>query len=116
MTPGAFARRRVAERPKSARRRCLRCQHRGRRGILRAGSDGWVTAYVDKALQRARYRQVDGRVFCATVPGLQGVIATGPTLEACRDQLAEVVEEWVLVRVARGLRVPPLGGTKVEVK
>ena len=75
-----------------------------------------ITTYLDKALRRARYRQVDGGVFCATVQGLQGVIATGRTLEACRDQLAEVVEEWVLVRVARGLRVPPLGSTKVEVK
>ena len=75
-----------------------------------------ITTYLDKALRRARYKQLDGRMFCATVPGLRGVIATGPTLESCRDQLAEVIEGWVLVRVARGLRVPPLGGTKVEVK
>jgi predicted RNase H-like HicB family nuclease len=75
-----------------------------------------ITAYRDKALRRARYSQVDGGMFCATVPGLQGVVATGPTLEACRDQLAEVIEEWILVRVARGLRIPPLGRTKVEVK
>jgi predicted RNase H-like HicB family nuclease len=75
-----------------------------------------ITTYLDKALRRARYKQVDGGAFCATVPGLQGVLATGSTLETCRDQLAEVVEEWILVRVARGLRVPPLGGVKVEVK
>ncbi len=30
------------------------------------------------------------------------------TLEECRNQLAEVVEEWVLIRVAKGLAVPPL--------
>ena len=48
--------------------------------------------------------------------GLAGVVATGKTLEACRTQLQEVVEEWVLVRVAWGLRVPPLGGTRVEPK
>ena len=64
-----------------------------------------ITRYLDRALKRARYRQVDGEVFCATVLGLRGVIATGSSLEACRDQLAEVVEEWVLVRVACGLRV-----------
>jgi predicted RNase H-like HicB family nuclease len=75
-----------------------------------------ITAYLDKALRRARYKEVDAGVFCATVPGLQGVIATGPTLEECRDQLAEVVEEWILVRVARGLPVPPLGRARVTVK
>jgi predicted RNase H-like HicB family nuclease len=44
------------------------------------------------------------------------VIATGRSLEACRDQLAEVVEEWVLVRVSRGLPVPRLGTIRVQVK
>ena len=74
-----------------------------------------ITPYVDQALRRARYVQDDG-VFCATVPGLRGVIATASTLEACRDQLVEVIEEWILVRVARGLSVPAIGGLKVEVK
>lgn len=75
-----------------------------------------ITRYVSQALRRARYRQVDGGLFCATVPGLRGVIATGTNLEACRNQLAEVVEEWVLVRVARGLPVPRLGGVSVEIR
>jgi hypothetical protein len=42
------------------------------------------------------------------VTGLPGVIATGKTLEACRDQLVEVIEEWLLVRVSQGLRIPRL--------
>jgi predicted RNase H-like HicB family nuclease len=45
---------------------------------------------------------------------LRGTLATGETLEECRNQLAEVVEEWVLVHVAKGLTVPPLG--KIEVR
>ncbi len=65
-----------------------------------------ISHYVDKALARARYELLDDRSFCATVPGLRGVIATGKTLEACRQELAEVVEEWILVRRARGLAVP----------
>ena len=75
-----------------------------------------IGKYIDKALHRARYVRVEGGTYAATVPGLRGVIATGPTLEACRDRLAEVVEEWVLVRVSRGLAVPPIGGVRVEVK
>jgi predicted RNase H-like HicB family nuclease len=75
-----------------------------------------ITRYVDKALRRAHYQQLDDGSFCATVAGLRGVIATGETLEACRDQLGEVIEEWILVRVARGLSVPAIGGARVEVK
>jgi predicted RNase H-like HicB family nuclease len=75
-----------------------------------------ISKYIDEALHRAAYSIVDGNVYCATVAGLPGVTATGPSLEACRDQLSEVVEEWVLVRVSRGLSVPRLGTVRVQVK
>ena len=61
------------------------------------------------------YSVVDRNAFCATVAGLPGVIATGRSLEACRDQLAEVVNS-VLVHVSRGLSVPRLGTARVRVK
>jgi predicted RNase H-like HicB family nuclease len=75
-----------------------------------------ITRYVAQALERAEYRLIDDGTFTATVRGLRGVVATGDTLEACRRQLAEVVEEWVLVRVARGLHVPTLAGATVKVR
>jgi predicted RNase H-like HicB family nuclease len=75
-----------------------------------------ISRYVDRALRRARYVELEDGSYCGTIPGLRGVIATGSTLEACRDRLVEVIEEWILVRVARGLAVPPLGGARVEVK
>jgi len=75
-----------------------------------------ISRYVATALERARYRLVDDGTFAATVRGLRGVIATGATLEACRRELAEVIEEWVLVRVARGMTIPPLGKAIVKVR
>ncbi len=54
--------------------------------------------------------------FCGTVTNLRGVVAMAGTLERCRDELAEVVEEWVLVRVARGLSVPAIGGETVRIR
>lgn len=75
-----------------------------------------ISQYVAKALERADYRLVDDGSFAATVRGLRGVIATGATLEACRSNLAEVIEEWILVRVAQGLAVPPLGRAVVKVR
>ena len=74
-----------------------------------------ITAYIEEASTRADYRMVDDG-FAATVRGLKGVIATGDTLEVCRRELASVVEEWVLVRVARGLSVPTLGRAVVKVR
>lgn len=60
--------------------------------------------------------QLEDGSFCATVPGLRGVIALGRGVEECRSELAEVVEEWILVRVARGLSVPKLGRVSVGVR
>ena len=75
-----------------------------------------ISKYVEQALNRARCQPVDTGGFCATVNGLRGVIAIGQTLEECRTELAEVVEEWILVRVARGLSIPKLGGISIRVK
>jgi predicted RNase H-like HicB family nuclease len=75
-----------------------------------------ITRYIAEALHRAQYRIVDKGLYCATVAGLPGVVATGRTLEGCRDQLVEVIEEWLLVRVSRGLRIPRLGTATVQVK
>jgi predicted RNase H-like HicB family nuclease len=75
-----------------------------------------IREYVETALRKARYEKLRDGTFYGEVPRLRGVLATGASLETCRDQLAEVVEEWVLVRVARGLSVPPLGKAVVRVK
>lgn len=75
-----------------------------------------IRQYVEKALQSARYDKLDDGTFYGEVPRLRGVLAIGDTLEECRNQLAEVLEEWVLVRVAKGLAVPPLGKIEVKVK
>jgi predicted RNase H-like HicB family nuclease len=69
-----------------------------------------IRDYIDAALERARCTQLEDGSYCAEVRGLRGAIATGATLESCRSQPQEVVEEWILVRVARGLDIPVLAG------
>ena len=69
-----------------------------------------------KRFEALRYDKLEDDTFYGEVPRLRGVLAIGQTLEECRTQLAEVVEEWVLVRVAKGLTVPPLGKIEVRVK
>jgi predicted RNase H-like HicB family nuclease len=75
-----------------------------------------IRSYLDAALGRARYTQLEDGSYGAEVRGLRGVIATGPTLEACRRTLEEVIEEWVLVRVSKGLDVPALGTVKIRIR
>jgi predicted RNase H-like HicB family nuclease len=73
-----------------------------------------ICDYVQAALQRTRYELIeDEEPFYGEVPELPGVWATGKTLEECRQHLAEVVDGWVLIRLARGLAIPPLGQIQV---
>ena len=67
-------------------------------------------------MSRARITQLEDGSYAGEVPGLPGVIATGATQEACRSTLEEVIEEWVLVRVSKGLEVPEIGGVFLAVR
>ena len=57
---------------------------------------------------QAEYDTLEDGSYVATVPGLQGVIAVGDSLEKCRSDLIEVIEEWMVARLQRGYSVPPI--------
>ena len=75
-----------------------------------------IRKYLDEALKRACYAELEDGSYCAEVRGLRGVLATGRTLGRCRAVLQEVVEEWILIRVSCGLAVPALGGTGIRIR
>jgi predicted RNase H-like HicB family nuclease len=71
--------------------------------------------YIQKALEKAHYELIqDALPYYGEVPGLDGVWASGATLEACRQELAQAIEDWLLFSVAKGLPIPPLDGIKIE--
>ena len=67
--------------------------------------------YIRAAMRRAKYEMLrGGEGFVATVPGFKGLLAHADTLEACRDELQDVLQSWMLVRMDRGLRLPVIDG------
>jgi predicted RNase H-like HicB family nuclease len=71
--------------------------------------------YIQTALDRAHYELIeDEQPFYGDVPELEGVWATGPTLEACRNNLAEAIEDWLLFSIAKGLPIPALGEVAIR--
>lgn len=71
-----------------------------------------LTEYLKEALGRAHYEIIeDDEPYYGAIPGLDGVWATGCTLEACGQNLAEALEDWLLFSIAKGLPIPPLGQT-----
>jgi predicted RNase H-like HicB family nuclease len=71
--------------------------------------------YIQTALEQAHYEIIeDEESFYGEVPQLEGVWATGKTLEQCRSNLAEAIEDWVLFSVAKGLSIPALGQVAIR--
>ncbi len=39
-----------------------------------------------------------------------------PTLEKRRNELEEVLEEWILFRIYKNLEIPPIDNIKIKIK
>jgi predicted RNase H-like HicB family nuclease len=66
--------------------------------------------YIQAALERAKYEIIDDEEpYYGEVPELEGVWATGKTLEECRRNLEEVIDEWIVIRLRNGLALPRIG-------
>ena len=75
-----------------------------------------LTEYIRAAMRQAHYEILaDDGSYYGEIPGFQGVYASAPTLEACRDELEEVLEEWILLRVSRNLPLPSAGEVTLTV-
>jgi len=69
-----------------------------------------LTNYIRAGMRQAKYEILpDDATFYGEIPGFQGVYSNAATLEACRENLEEVLEEWILFRVSRNLPLPVAG-------
>ena len=76
-----------------------------------------LTNYISSAMRRAKYEILaDEGTFYGEIPGFDGIYADTVSLEACRDELEEVLEEWILFRVSRNLALPVVDGIELTIK
>ena len=61
-----------------------------------------LAAYIRAAMQRAHYELLEDGTFYGEIPDCAGVYANAATLEACRDQLHEVLEDWIVLGLRMG--------------
>jgi predicted RNase H-like HicB family nuclease len=75
-----------------------------------------LTRYLRAALHRATYRVLEDGSFFGEIPGFDGVWAAAASLEACREELEEVLEEWILFRVSRQLPLPAVDNLELRIR
>lgn len=72
--------------------------------------------YIQAAMDSATYEIIDDEEpYYGEISALQGVWASGKTLEECRRNLTEVVEDWLLLSIAQHLPIPKLGELQVMI-
>jgi len=76
-----------------------------------------LTQYIQAAMRQAKYEILsDDGSFYGEIPGFQGVWANAETLEDCRDELAEVLEEWIFLHLSDNTPLPVVNGLKLSVE
>ena len=74
------------------------------------GGEPVLTGYLRAAMQRAEYEKLEDGTYYGEIPGLQGVWGNASTLEACRRDLQEGLEDWLLVGIRLGHDLSALDG------
>jgi predicted RNase H-like HicB family nuclease len=69
-----------------------------------------LTAYIQAAMRRAAYEILEDGTYYGEISDLPGVWANAANLEACRTELQEVLEDWILVGLRRGDLLPIVDG------
>jgi predicted RNase H-like HicB family nuclease len=69
-----------------------------------------ITAYIEAALELAQYDKLEDGSFAGEIPKLKGVVAFGKSLRECEDELRSTLEDWILVGLRLGHKLPVLTG------
>lgn len=75
-----------------------------------------LTQYIRGAMRRARYEILpDDGTFYGEIPDFDGVYANSDSLAVCREELQEVLEDWIVFRVSRHLSLPIIDNIEIKI-
>ena len=74
-----------------------------------------IVHYIHMALKHAEYKTLEDGTWFASIPGFDGVWANAATVENCREELEEVLGEWLVLKIRDGDPLPVVDGLQVIV-
>lgn len=72
--------------------------------------------YIQRALEQSQYKLLEDGTWFAEIPGFEGVWANSNTVENCRNELIEVLEEWIIFKFQDGDHIPVVNGIDINIK
>ncbi len=65
-----------------------------------------LTDFIQKRLQGARYKILKDKTYFGEIPGVRGVWSNAKTLESCRKELQEILEDWLILSIKSDKNIP----------
>ena len=76
-----------------------------------------LTAYIQAAMDKAHYELLpNGEGYFGSIEEMEGVWANADTLEACRAELQEVLEAWIILGLKMGHPLPSVEGMSLDIQ
>jgi len=76
-----------------------------------------IRKYIQASMEHAKYEILpDDGTYYGEIRECPGVYSNATTLEQCRNELEEVLEEWILFRVYKNLPIPQIDNIEIKIK
>ena len=72
-----------------------------------------LTTYIQHAMRLAKYEILEDGQYYGDIPGFQGVWAQAENLEACREELQSALEDWLVLGLRMGHKLPVVAGIQL---
>jgi len=69
-----------------------------------------LSDYLERALAEAEFDKLPDGSFSARIPPCRGVVAFAASLRECERELRSTLEDWLLLGLKLGHRLPVIGG------
>jgi predicted RNase H-like HicB family nuclease len=73
-----------------------------------------LSHYIDSALSHAEYEKLDDGSYAGRIPKCKGVIAFAKSLKECKDKLCSTLEDWIVVGLKLGHRLPVINSINLN--
>ena len=65
-----------------------------------------LTDYINDLMAQAEYDKLEDDTFSGRIPTCKGVVAFANTLNDCETELHSTLEDWILVGIKLGHKLP----------
>ncbi|AEB10024.1 type II toxin-antitoxin system HicB family antitoxin [Desulfobacca acetoxidans] len=78
------------------------------------GTQFVLSEYINLSMAQAVYDKLEDGTFTGRIPSCPGVLAFGTTLRQCEDELRSTLEDWILLGLKLGHKLPVIANINLN--